>query len=329
MLPLRYLEILADRLASAPVFSITSHGGLPPLIGGVVVLIGFAWIVRGGRIPKILVLAGVLLTPALVWSTALGTGPASGLEIHFFDVGQGDGALISSPAGANILVDGGPDEEQMATKLAALGVKRLDVVIGTHPHADHLDGLPEVFARFPVGTVLEPGCNEPSPSYTAFKESIALEGLHVDYPRAGDELQVGDLTLDFLAPHGCFSDTHSDPNNDSLVFRLTLGDDSVLFSGDAEIESQQVMLDDHALLQSEVLKVPHHGGDTSLPEFFDAVRPQLAIVSVGQPNPYGHPVPKVLDELAATGAHVVRTDQAGDLDVVFDRGRLLVDSEAA
>jgi competence protein ComEC len=89
------------------------------------------------------------------------------------------------------------------------------------------------------------------------------------------------------------------------------------------------MLDDHAVLQSEVLKVPHHGGDTSLPEFFEAVHPQLAVVSVGQPNPYGHPVPKVLDELAATGAQVVRTDQAGDVDVFFDHGRLLVDSEAA
>jgi competence protein ComEC len=192
-----------------------------------------------------------------------------------------------------------------------------------------LDGLPEVFARFPVGTVLEPGCNEPSPSYTDFKESIDVEGLQVEHPRAGDELQVGDLTLDFLAPHDCFHGTHSDPNNDSLVFRLTYRDDSVMFSGDAEIESQQVMLDDGWLLQSDVLKVPHHGGDTSLPAFFDAVHAQLAVVSVGQPNPYGHPVPKVLDELAATGAQVVRTDQAGDVDVVFGAQGLLVDSEAA
>ncbi|MGE5461433.1 MAG: ComEC/Rec2 family competence protein, partial [Solirubrobacterales bacterium] len=246
----------------------------------------------------------------------------------FFDVGQGDAALVTSPAGATVLIDAGPDETQVATELSALGVKRLDIAVATHPHADHVEGFPEVFARIPVGLVLDPGCDEPSPSYDAFLRAVADEDLPVRHPRAGDTLLAADLRIDVLAPVACASGTNSDPNNDSIVLRISIGDDVVLFTGDAERESQQVMLDDGEPIQADLLKVPHHGGDTSLPEFLQAVGAEVAVVSVGQPNDYGHPVPEVLETIRSAGSTVLRTDQLGDVIVTFDPQGVLLASAA-
>jgi len=328
LLPLKLLETVADRMATAPIPSLTSGGGATPLVVALSVLLATVWLVRSGRAPpRWLIAAGIAVFPVFVWASALGAGAPRGLTVRFFDIGQGDAALVQSPDGATILIDGGPDEDQVAIDLAALGVKRLDAVVATHPHADHLEGLPKVLARFPVGVVLEPGCDEPSPSYEAFLDAVADEGLPVRFPRTGDVVQVGGIRLDVLAPDACASGTNSDPNNDSLVFRLSYAGDSVLFTGDAEVESQQLMLDEQATLQAPVMKVPHHGGDTSLPEFFQAVHPQVAVVSVGQPNDYGHPVPSVIETIQGTGAQVFRTDQEGTVVVRFGPGGITVESD--
>lgn len=326
LLPIRYLELVADRLATAPVPWITSRGAIVPLVGGLLLVCGAVWWLRSGRWLHRRVLATALVLLLLfVWSTALSAGPPSGLVVRFLDVGQGDAALVSSPGGATVLIDAGPDPESVAMKLSALGVKRVDAVVATHPHADHVAGFPAVFARLPVGLVLDPGCHEASPAYDDFLRAVADEHLPVEHPRAGDRIVVGDLTLDVLAPGGCFTGTDSDPNNDSLVIRLSWREDAVLFSGDAEEPSQQAVIDGGASLHADVLKVPHHGGDTSVEAFFDAVDPELAVVSVG-PNDYGHPVPEVLEELSATGARVLRTDREGDIIVTFAPGGLLVES---
>ena len=142
-----YLEALADRLASAPLPSITSGGGMAPLVVGFGVFGALVWWFRGRRrrgrpvSRPALVVAGVVV-PLFVWSSALSAGPPLGLQVRFLDVGQGDAALVTAPDGASILIDGGPDPEQVATDLAALGVKRLDMVVATHPHLDHYTGLP-------------------------------------------------------------------------------------------------------------------------------------------------------------------------------------------
>jgi competence protein ComEC len=327
LFPLRYLEGVADRLAAAPAPSVTSlSGGVVVLVVGVVVVIGAGWWLRSGRrIPRAALGSAAIVLPILLWGLALRAGPPDGLVVRFFAVGQGDAALVSSPGGVNVLIDGGPDTQEVASKLAALGVKRLDLVVGTHPHADHLEGLPAVLARFPVAAVLEPGCPEPSPAYSEFLRSVEDEAIPVRHPRAGETVFVGDLRLDVLSPAMCHEGTDSDPNNDSLVFRLALADDVVLFTGDAEVPAQEALLESRVPLEADVLKVPHHGGDTSLPDLYEAVDAAVAVVSTG-PNDYGHPVPSVLRQLAESGASVLRTDLLGDVVVRFDLRGLSVES---
>jgi competence protein ComEC len=284
------------------------------------------WIRSGRRPPRSLVVVAIGLAPLVVWSSAVDSGPPSALTVRFFDVGQGDAALLTSPGGAAMLVDGGPDEAEVATELAALGVKRLDVVVASHPHADHVVGLPAVLARIPVGLLLEPGCPSDSPDAMALADAIAAEGVTVRHPRAGDVLVVGDVRLEVLSPDRCWTGTESDTNNDALVLRASMGEDSVLFATEPEEPAQQVLLDDGVDLTADVLKVPHHGAATSIESFFQTVDPQLAVVSVGE-NTYGHPVPEVLDWIRATGAQVVRTDLAGGVTVTFGDDGLLIQTE--
>jgi competence protein ComEC len=267
------------------------------------------------------------LAPLVVWSSAITAGPPSGLTVRFLDVGQGDAALITSPGGVTILVDGGPDEAQVATELVALGVRRLDVVVASHPHADHVVGLPAVLARIPVALILEPGCPSDSPDADALADAITAEDVPVRTPRAGEVLSVGDVLLEILSPDRCWTGTESDTNNDAIVVRASIGEDSVLFATEPEEPAQQVLLDTGIDLTADVLKVPHHGAATSIETFFQAVDPRLAIVSVGE-NTYGHPVPEVLDWLRETGAEVLRTDRAGTVTVAFTPTGLRVETEA-
>lgn len=318
LIPLRYLEWVADRLAKAPVGHVTSGGGPLVLILGGALVLAIAWAMhRRWRPPRPVVVLAVAAFPMIVWSSAIGVGTPPGLVVRFFDVGQGDAALVTSPEGVNILLDGGPDEEQVSTELAALGVKRLDVLIATHPHADHIVGLPNVLGRVHVGLVLEPGCPDTSAIQADLDSAIADEHVPVRYPRAGDSIGVGDIHLEVLSPDRCWTGTSSDANNDSLVILLRHGAHTLLFGGEPEEPAQQVLLDEHATLRAELLKVPHHGAATSIPAFFQAVDAEVAVICVGQPNDYGHPVPSTVQAIAATGAQIWRTDQHGDIVVMF------------
>src|SRR5262245_23500716 len=328
-LPMRYLEIVASGLAKAPVAWVTSSGSPIVLVVGIALFVAIAaWLRTGWRPPRRAMVAGFALAPVLMWQIALGAGPPAGLTVRMLDIGQGDSILITSPAGATVLIDGGPDDELDAQLLVSYGVKRLDAVVATHPHADHIAGLPQVLARFPVGVFLEPGCPDDTALQDDLHQEIDAEGIPVRMPRTGDTVTVGDLTFDVLSPDRCWVDSHSDPNNDSLVLLLRDGPDSMLFTGDAEREAQQVLLDTGRLQEVDVLKMPHHAGDTSLPDFFPAVSPEVVVISVGQPNPYGHPNPTALGEAAVTGADIWRTDEHGTLTITWDaEGEPLVSGE--
>lgn len=328
LLPMRWLELVADRLGKAPVGYLTAEGGPLILVGGTAIVAALiVWIRTGWKPPRTATAVAIAVLPAFVWASALGSGPPDGFSVRFFDVGQGDAALMTTPEGGSVLVDGGPERDQVATELSALGVKRLDIVVASHPHADHIIGLPSVLARLPVGLLLQPDCEEETPPLQAdLDRAIVDEGVEVRNPRAGDTFWLGSLRLDVLSPDRCWTGTESDANNDAIVIRATYGGHVVLIASEPEEPAQEWLLESGIDLRADVLKVPHHGAETSVPEFFDAVDAEVAVVSVGE-NDYGHPTAFALDALAAAGSQVWRTDRHGTITVLFSGPTPTVESE--
>lgn len=248
-----------------------------------------------------------------------GGGSASGtLEVYFFDVGQGDSELIRLPGGENILIDAGTSstEDELVGELRSLGAETLDLVVATHPHADHIGGMAAVIDAFDVRQVVMPRVSESdtptTKTYENLLQSIADKGLTITPAEPGDELlSSGGAVLTVLAPNG---EDYGDLNNYSVVLRLTYGEDSFLFTGDAEEASEEEMLSLDWPLTATVLKCGHHGSETSTsPAFLDAVSPQYAVISCGVDNDYGHPDAVTLEKLEAAGAEVFRTDLQGTI----------------
>ena len=248
-----------------------------------------------------------------------GGGSASGtLEVYFFDVGQGDSELIRLPGGENILIDAGTSstEDELVGELRSLGAETLDLVVATHPHADHIGGMAAVIDAFDVRQVVMPRISESdtptTKTYENLLQSIADKGLTITPAEPGDELlSSGGPVLTVLAPNG---EDYGDLNNYSVVLRLTYGEDSFLFTGDAEEASEEEMLSLDWPLTATVLKCGHHGSETSTsPAFLDAVSPQYAVISCGVDNDYGHPDAVTLEKLEAAGAEVFRTDLQGTI----------------
>jgi competence protein ComEC len=324
-LPLSYLVALSDRAAHLPLPAVTSSGLGGPVVAGCAVILA-AWRLRTGRRPANRWVVALGLA-ALAWSAAPGAGPPDELTVTFLDVGQGDAAVVRTPEGASVLIDAGPEEEVVATRLSALGVRRIDLAVATHAHADHIEGFPAVLSRFPVSLLIEPGCPGDSPSYADLLDSIRDENVPIRHPRGGRTLSVGRLVVEVLGPDQC-SAGGSEPNDDSLVVRLRYGHATVLFPGDAEVPAQEDLIADGDPLEARVLKVPHHGGDTSAEGFFEAVGAEVAVVSTG-PNDYGHPHPEVMAVLRQQSEVVLRTDLAGEVTVRFSDEGLLVESARA
>lgn len=249
-----------------------------------------------------------------------------GLEIHFLDVGQADATLLIHDEATLLIDTGDRGGSQVVTALQELGIDHLDVVAITHPHADHIGQLDQVLAAVEVDEVWMPGTV--TTSLTFERAIAALEASDAAYaePRAGDRTSIGPLRIDILGPDedARFDDVH----DASLSLRVSYGEVAVLFTGDIEAGTEARLVQrwgERAV--ADVYQVGHHGSDTSstapLVDLL-ADRLQVAVVSVGSDNPYGHPSPEVLARLAATGASILRTDLHGTVVVVTDGRELVV-----
>ena len=264
------------------------------------------------NLQAVLALGGAAISPT---ATPSPSPTPEALTVHFIDVGQGDAILIDK-GDTDILVDGGPTSAPVLTYLQGQSVDDIDLLVATHPHADHIGGLADVLAQYQVSEIWVNGGTATTQTYQNFAAAVAAEGATVREVTRGYTTQMDGLGIAVLNPT---SQLTGDPNEDSVVFRLTCGEVSVLLTGDATSNSEASMLAAGLALDSEVLKVGHHGSSTSTSAaFLAAVTPNDAVISVGAGNTYGHPSQQTLDRLAAVGANVYRTDQDGTVVLTSD-----------
>jgi competence protein ComEC len=255
--------------------------------------------------------------------------PDGRTQITVLDVGQGDAILVEGPRGGRMLVDGGPDPSRLLVALderIAPWDRRIDALVLTHPHEDHVAGLAVLLDRYRIGRVFEPGMRGPGPGYAAFADRLAARGTSAGLLATGDRFALDEIRFDVLWPDPATvprepSDTGTGINNVSVVLLGTIDGRRFLLAGDIE-EAIDPILIGRGLPHVDVLKVAHHGSRTSsTTAFLDAVTPSVAVISAGAGNPYGHPAKATVERLQEHVAHVLRTDTNGsvEIDVSADR----------
>ena len=244
------------------------------------------------------------------------TEDAGELEVHFIDVGQGDATLIFQGEHA-MLIDGGENNRgwQIVDYLNYLGIEHLDYVIGTHPDSDHIGGLDTVIENISCDIVMMPELERDTASYEGIVRAVKEQGVKSISPKPGETYELGNAIFTILAPN----DTYDNINDNSIALRLVHGDNSFLFTGDAEEEAEDDMLKSGRELASDVYKAAHHGSSGANSELFlMAVKPTYAVISCGENNEYGHPHSEVLNRLRMLGTEVYRTDEQGTIVAVSD-----------
>lgn len=281
---------------------------------------------RFGAAPKSKILILLLALPVIFIWTAVLYNPVPLLRATFLDVGQGDAIFLQFPHRGNMLIDGGGGRrgdmgKRIAAYLRRQGVRRIDVLLLTHPHEDHVEGLITVLRNFPVGLVLDSGQVHASYSYEEFLRLIEKKQISYRIIGAGDKIG-GFKEVEILVLHPpprLLEGTRSDINNNSLVLRVAYGKVSLLLTGDIEREAEEGLLCYGHYLKSTIIKVPHHGSCTSsTPNFLNLVNPEIAIISVGRRNRFGHPSPRVLQRYRERGVKIYRTDKQGAILLTSD-----------
>lgn len=250
-------------------------------------------------------------------------------EVHFIDVGQGDSILIISD-GKTILIDAGENDKGkvVVDYLKKLGIKKIDLLIATHPHSDHIGGMDTVINTFKIGKIVMqrlPDSLVPTTrTYTDVLSAIADKGLKVTPAKVGDSYDFGSGKLTILGPNAEYDNL----NDMSIVCKFNYGKKSFLLAGDMQSSAEKDLLRKGFDLKSDVLKVGHHGSSTSTTkQFYKAVNPKYCVISVGDGNSFGHPNAKTLKTIATNGAKIYRTDFQGSIVIGISDGKINVSCE--
>ena len=273
-----------------------------------------------------------LLAIAVIVSYTAATLPDDNLRVSFLDVGEGDAILVQKGS-QQVLIDGGPSPQAISLELGdkmPFWDRTIDLLVLTHPHHDHLAGLVEVLRRYRVGRVLYPALDCESPVYDEFLKLIEENGIERTMARAGQQIELGGgVIMRVLNPQATLlADTQSDVDNNGVVMRLSTGDASFLFAADIMREAEWELIRKRADLASTILKVAHHGSDTSTtPEFLAVVNPRIAVISAGADNKFGHPSDAVVSRLEQElgEKNIYRTDKHGTVEFITDGERLWVE----
>ena len=268
----------------------------------------------------------LILFNILAWWVVYNLSQPQFLEVTFFDVGQGDAIFIETPKSHQILIDGGPD----ATVLEKLNEEMpfwdntLDLVILTHPEHDHYGGLIMVLERYKVKNILWTGVLRDTAEYKEWEEVLERENANIIIAKTGQRItwlrSDSNQYMEVLFPFENFKDKIvKDINNTSIITKLIFGENYFLFTGDAYKSVEKELVDRGLNVDSDILKVGHHGSKTSSDEdFIREVSPDVAVISCGKDNPYGHPHPETLETLEKYGINVLRTDLNGNIKMVSD-----------
>lgn len=263
----------------------------------------------------------------LVWSRVY-SSRLDELAVYFLDVGQGDSIFIESPTGNRVLIDGGPDRKVLSElgEILPFGDKRIDVVIETHPDADHITGLVEVLRRFEVGAFISSGVDSPNEIDDLMDKILEEKDIKRLQAKRGMKLDLGDgATLTILFPNQDVSSWET--NEASVVSRLEYGESSFLLTGDSTKRAEYILLSSNdKLLDTDVMQVGHHGSETSTAvPYVKAVSPEIAVISSGKNNRYGHPHQVTLDTLSKFGTTILNTALVGRIKFESDGESIFVD----
>ena len=256
------------------------------------------------------------------WSVAYDLNQVQTLQVSFFDVGQGDSIFIETPYGYQVLIDGGPTDIVLEKLGGVMNFwdKFIDVVVLTHPDHDHIAGLIEVLKKYEVGLVLWNGSLKETGESDEWKRLLQKEFIESKIIFSGHKISTPMVAFDVLYPFENLEDVEmKNANNGSIVFSVVFGDTSFLLTGDIEYSVEKEIIKKGDLVNSNVLKIAHHGSKTSsFEEFIEIVNPSIAVISVGENNSYNHPHPTVLELLDKYDISILRTDLVGDIKIVSD-----------
>ncbi len=244
---------------------------------------------------------------------------------HYIDVGQGDSSFIELPNGKTMLIDAGVSDygEKIVRYITDLGYTKIDYLVATHPHADHIGGMKKVVEAFDIGNVYMPKASTNTKTYEKLLTAIQDKGLKIKTAKAGVSITSEDnLDIEVLAPN---SSKYKDLNNYSAIIKITYKDKSFLYMGDAEKLSEDEITAD---VSADVIKVGHHGSSTSSSnDFVKRVNPQYAVISVGEGNSYNHPDKSVVKRWEKSGAEIFRTDEYGSVVATSDGNSIIIKTE--